>query len=199
MKVKSIMEVVSSNNLLAAAFIGILSVVGLQCYKSMTDSIGKNENQAYFKAKKTLTMKDMLLIKMLEENETRIDGKACWVITDPDLEDNPIIYCSDGFCSLTQYNKKEIENRNCRFLQGPDTDPNDVQIIRDAIKKKENCSACLLNYKKDGTTFINQFFLCPLYDDDGKLAYYVGVQAETNTMQENQQGKNIGWRIMNWL
>lgn len=70
--------------------------------------------------------------------------------------DNPIIYASEGFCRFTGYTKHEIEGRNCRFLQGKDSSQADVAKIREAITKKEATSLCLLNYKKDGTTFLNQ-------------------------------------------
>lgn len=191
--------VFEDKSILAAAVLGTLSMVGFQYYKIVQEQNETNENLSYFKSTKNLAMKDILFVKLLEENETRTDGKACWVITDPGLEDNPIIYSSDGFCALTKYSKEEIEGKNCRFLQGANTDPKDVQIIRDAVEKGESCSACLLNYKKDGTTFVNQFFLCPLFDEDDKIAYYVGVQAEANVIKANQEGENIGWRIFKWL
>ena len=70
--------------------------------------------------------------------------------------DNPIIYASEGFTRYTGYSKEEIEGRNCRFLQGKDSSPADVKKIRDAIIKMEPVSLCLLNYRKDGSTFLNQ-------------------------------------------
>ena len=70
--------------------------------------------------------------------------------------DNPIIYASEGFTKYTGYRKEEIEGRNCRFLQGKDTDPADVKKIREGINKKEPVSVCLLNYRKDGSSFLNQ-------------------------------------------
>lgn len=70
--------------------------------------------------------------------------------------DNPIIYASQGFCLHTGYSKEEIEGRNCRFLQGKNSNPTDVSRIREAIEKMEEISLCLLNYRKDGSSFLNQ-------------------------------------------
>lgn len=78
--------------------------------------------------------------------------------------------------------------RNCRFLQGHLTNDLDVKKIKNAIKNKTDLSACLLNYKKDGTTFINQFYMSPLYDIDGNIAYYLGVQSSVNKIAEKQDG-----------
>lgn len=66
------------------------------------------KNVSYFKPTKTLGMKDSLIVSMLEHNEggNGGDGKACWIITDPELPDNPIIFSSDGFCKITGYKKR---------------------------------------------------------------------------------------------
>lgn len=132
----------------------------------------------YFKPTKQLTIKDEVFISMLECCQNK---GPCYVITDPSLRgdsllfqlfdvspvkwfsflsylfpDNPIIYASKGFTQYTGYAKEEVEGRNCRFLQGKDTCPLDISRIRKAIANKEEVSVCLLNYRKNGTTFLNQ-------------------------------------------
>ncbi|KAG5182318.1 structural basis For light-dependent signaling in the dimeric Lov Photosensor Ytva [Tribonema minus] len=99
-------------------------------------------------------------------------------ITDPAMHDNPIVYVSDGFIDMTGYNRYEINGINCRFLQGHDTSPEDVDVIRTALKERKHARVCLLNYRKDGTRFINQFNISPLRDVDGELAYFIGVQMQ---------------------
>ena len=79
-----------------------------------------------------------------------------FVITDPSLPDNPIVFASQGFLTLTGYALNQILGRNCRFLQGPETDPAAVEKIRDAIHQGVDASVCLLNYRIDGSTFWNQ-------------------------------------------
>jgi PAS domain S-box-containing protein len=101
-----------------------------------------------------------------------------FVISDPLLADNPIIYASKGFYDLTGYTADEIVGRNCRFLQGAKTDPKQVTKIRDAISKGTDISVCLLNYKKCGTPFWNQFFVAALFNKENQVVNYVGVQCE---------------------
>jgi PAS domain S-box-containing protein len=105
-----------------------------------------------------------------------------FVLSDPSMPDNPIIYCSDGFCKLSGYKRDEIIGRNCRFLQGPGTDPAAVNIIREGVAAGRDISVCLLNYKADGTPFWNQFFVGALRDSEGKVVNYVGVQCEVNVI-----------------
>ena len=85
------------------------------------------------------------------------------------LADNPIVWASDAFLRMTGYDRDEVQGRNCRFLQGPKTDARQVAVIRDAVANEHEASVTLLNYKKDGTTFWNRFFIAPLRDSDGAV------------------------------
>lgn len=101
-----------------------------------------------------------------------------FVISDPSLEDNPLIFCSAGFYTLTGYSPEEVIGRNCRFLQGPLTDPGAVALIRQGVREEVDTAVCLINYKKDGTTFWNSFFTAPLRGADGRVVNFVGVQCD---------------------
>nr|AML77989.1 putative LOV domain-containing protein [Angiopteris evecta] len=101
-----------------------------------------------------------------------------FVITDPRLPDNPIIFASDSFLELTEYSREEILGKNCRFLQGPETDQETVKQIRDAIKEQREITVQLLNYTKNGKRFWNLFHLQPMRDQKGELQYFIGVQLD---------------------
>ncbi|CAI0427093.1 unnamed protein product [Linum tenue] len=101
-----------------------------------------------------------------------------FVITDPRLPDNPIIFASDSFLELTEFTREEILGRNCRFLQGPETDQATVSKIRDAIKEQREITVQLINYTKSGKKFWNLFHLQPMRDQKGELQYFIGVQLD---------------------
>ncbi|KAL8143246.1 hypothetical protein V2J09_016278 [Rumex salicifolius] len=101
-----------------------------------------------------------------------------FVISDPRLPDCPIIFASDSFLELTEYSREEILGRNCRFLQGPETDQATVQKIRDAIKEEKEITVQLINYTKTGKKFWNLFHLQPMRDQKGELQYFIGVQLD---------------------
>nr|AML78937.1 putative LOV domain-containing protein [Azadirachta indica] len=101
-----------------------------------------------------------------------------FVITDPRLPDNPIIFASDSFLELTEYTREEILGRNCRFLQGPETDQATVSKIRDAIREQREITVQLINYTKSGKKFWNLFHLQPMRDQKGELQYFIGVQLD---------------------
>lgn len=106
------------------------------------------------------------------------------VITDPALPDNPIVYVNPGFTALTGYSSQEAIGRNCRFLQGPDTDPATLQEIREAISNSECFSGLLVNYRKDGSTFWNGLVIQPIFNDKGQLSHFVGVLNDVSVSRE---------------
>ncbi len=98
------------------------------------------------------------------------------VITNPNLKDNPIVFSNRAFETTTGYANSAVIGRNCRFLQGDDTDRKSVDAIRDAVKSEKELLITLLNYRVDGRTFWNELNLSPLYNTDKELAYFLGIQ-----------------------
>ena len=89
------------------------------------------------------------------------------ILTDPRQDDNPIVFANQAFLDLTGYEESEIVGRNCRFLQGPDTDRETVRALREAVAAHEAISTEILNYRRDGSPFWNAVVIAPVYDDDG--------------------------------
>jgi len=103
-----------------------------------------------------------------------------FVISDPSRPDCPIIFASPGFCTLTGYDLTDCVGRNCRFLQGKDTNPNAIKQISMACQLQKEIRVIVLNYKKDGSPFWNLLQITPVKDSDGKLISFVGVQMDVS-------------------
>lgn len=108
-------------------------------------------------------------------------------ITNPNLKDNPLVYVNKGFEMITGYTKEEVMMRNSRFLQGEETDKDHLDVIRNAVKQGKSATVTIKNYRKDGTTFWNQFIISPVYDSDNKPAYFIGLQFDVTDEIEAQQ------------
>lgn len=106
------------------------------------------------------------------------------VITDPTRPDNPITFVNPGFCTVTGYSEQEVIGRNCRLLQGPDTDPKAVQLLHDAIAERRTTTVELLNYTKDGTPFWNELTVDPVFDSAGQLIHFVGLQTDITARKQ---------------
>ncbi|MGM0982161.1 MAG: PAS domain-containing protein [Pseudomonadota bacterium] len=103
-------------------------------------------------------------------------------LSDPDQPDSPIVYANSIFEQLTGYSQEEILGRNCRFLQGEDRDQPALDEIREALRVHEPVEVTLRNYRKDGTLFHNRLSIQPLWDNSGKLIYYLGVQYDVSEL-----------------
>ena len=102
--------------------------------------------------------------------------RMAMLVTDARQPDNPIIFANNAFLALTGYPREEIIGRNCRILQGPDTDPAAVEMLRHAVANGQDAAIDILNYRKDGTTFWNALYLSPVRNQDGEIAYFFGSQ-----------------------
>ncbi|KAK5094730.1 hypothetical protein LTR70_003880 [Exophiala xenobiotica] len=105
-------------------------------------------------------------------------------LTDPNQEDNPIIYASEEFYRLTRYGPEDTLNSNCRFLQGRKTNPDSPKRLKAAIQKGEEINETLLNYRRDGRPFLNLLMVAPLHDRNGKLKYHIGAQVDVTGLVE---------------
>ena len=109
------------------------------------------------------------------------------VVTDPSQPDNPIVFTNRAFLDLTQYEEKDVIGRNCRFLQGPDTDRHTLDEVRTAIAEQRAVAVDILNYKADGTPFWNALFIGPVFDRDGKLLLYFSSQMDITARRVSQE------------
>ena len=117
------------------------------------------------------------------------------LIVDLEQPDAPAIYSNQSFTELTGYNSEETIGRNCRFLQGPDTDPQTVAELRHAIQERREASVRILNYRKDGTRFWNDLRISPVKSNNGIVTHYVGFMNDVTTQveveKEMQQAREI--------
>lgn len=98
------------------------------------------------------------------------------VIVDALLPDMPIVYINNMFERMSGYTSEEVLGRNCKFLQGTESDQPALEDIRRAIKMETNGYAVLRNYRKDGSLFINELFISPVRNNDGKVIQFIGIQ-----------------------
>ena len=109
------------------------------------------------------------------------------IVTDPRQPDDPIVFANQAFQVLTGYTHDEIIGRNCRFLQGPDTDPETVAEIRIAIEARQEIAVEILNYRKDGYAFWNALFVSPVFNAAGELVYFFASQLDISRRREAEE------------
>ncbi|AEH36340.1 bacterio-opsin activator domain-containing protein [Halopiger xanaduensis] len=108
-------------------------------------------------------------------------------ISDPDREDNPLVYVNEAYQEITGYSYDEVVGRNCRFLQGGDSNPDAIAEMAAAIDEDRPVTVELENYRKDGTEFWNEVTIAPVRNDAGEVTNYVGFQNDVTARKEAER------------
>ncbi|WP_343218253.1 MULTISPECIES: EAL domain-containing protein [unclassified Halomonas] len=113
-------------------------------------------------------------LRTLERSvEASVNGVLIADARQPDL---PIIYANQAFSTMTGYTQSDVIGKNCRFLQGPESDPAMIAKLRRGIQAQRETHVTLCNYRKDGTPFWNDLHIAPVRDSEGLVTHFVGVQ-----------------------
>lgn len=113
-------------------------------------------------------------LRTLERSvEASVNGVLIADARQPDL---PIIYANQAFNTMTGYTQSDVIGQNCRFLQGPESDPAMIAKLRHGIQAQRETHVTLCNYRKDGTPFWNDLHIAPVRDSEGLVTHFVGVQ-----------------------
>jgi len=134
-----------------------------------------------------LDQQDFNLITSIQQSQ------HSFVITDPSLQDNPIVFASDDFLAVTGYSREDVLGRNCRFLQGAHTSKDKIDEIRKGLATGDDVSVSLVNYTADGTPFWNKLFIAALRDAQNNIVNFIGVIVKVASPEpgDPEFGKNI--------
>jgi PAS domain S-box-containing protein len=117
-----------------------------------------------------------------------------FTISDPNLPDNPLVWVNPAFTRITGYEFDEATGRNCRFLQGPASDRGAVARMRRALEERKSLTLTVVNYRKDGTAFWNEVSMSPVFDGEGRVTNFVGVQADVTARVAAEREREIAFR-----
>ena len=125
--------------------------------------------------------------EMLRLLKRSVDANPLGIVLANAAPEQAIEYVNPAFESLSGYKKEEIIGKNCRFLQGPDTDPKAVNKIHNALKEQQEIQITLKNYRKDGSWFWNQLILGPVFDEKNFCTHFIGIQQDITQQQANSE------------
>ena len=123
-------------------------------------------------------------LKLLERSvESSTNGV---IIVDAQSNDLPMVYVNTAFERITGYSRAQALGRNCRFLQGEDTDPDTVKLLKEAVSEQREVHVVIRNYRRDGSIFWNDLYISPVRDETGVVTHYLGVQNDVSEQREYQ-------------
>ena len=127
-------------------------------------------------------------LRELQIKDRAIDeAQAGITLADATQPDEPLVYVNQGFEEMTGYDASSATGRNCRFLQGEQTDPSAVATLRNHIDADEPVSVELVNYRNDGTPFWNQVRITPVQDETGTVTHFLGIQNDVTEQKRWEQ------------
>ncbi len=115
------------------------------------------------------------------------DAGLSITIADCRVDDHPLVYVNAAFVELTGYPADEVLGRNCRFLQGADTEPAEVAAMRATLARGQEVRTVVRNYRRDGRPFWNELHISPVRDDGGRLTHFIGYQVDVSERVERER------------
>lgn len=113
-------------------------------------------------------------------------------LASPIFDDCPLVLVNGAFTKLTGYSEEFSVGRNCRFLQGPDTEPDARAQLKASIDHQSDIVVPITNYRRDGTTFRNLVFVFPIFDTRGSLLYMMGSQYDVTAPARSVSPREYG-------
>lgn len=111
------------------------------------------------------------------------------IITTLELEEPgpKIVYVNDGFTRMTGYTKEEAIGNTPRMLQGPKTDRDVLDKLKERLREGKSFFGHTVNYRKDGSEFINQWDIHPLTDEEGEITHWVSYQHDITERKRSEK------------
>jgi hypothetical protein len=158
---------------------------GVALLVDLLRDLDRDRTRAGTQGETRMPIKDKTMSEELRLKELAMDRAPIGItISGMDHPDNPLIYINDSFEAITGYEKERSIGCNCRFLQGPDTDPEKIEALGTAVENEEHTVVELKNYRADGEEFWNRIEIAPLRDESGEVVNYVGFQMDVTARKE---------------
>ncbi|AEI49272.1 PAS domain-containing protein [Runella slithyformis] len=101
------------------------------------------------------------------------------VITDPR---QAIQWVSSSFQKMTGYSKLEAIGQKPSFLQGKNTDPQQLIYLREQLSAGLKTQTEIVNYRKNGEEYLCWIEALPVLNRKGELVNYLAIEKEVKQL-----------------
>ncbi|WP_455232825.1 nitrogen fixation negative regulator NifL [Geopseudomonas aromaticivorans] len=103
-----------------------------------------------------------------------------------DLKAN-ILYANRAFSSITGYSSEEVIGKNEALLSNGTTPRLVYQALWSRLAQKKPWSGVLVNRRKDGSLYLAELTVAPVFDEHGETLYYLGMHRDSSDLHELEQ------------
>ena len=107
------------------------------------------------------------------------------VITDANIDRHKIIYANPSFCKMTGYTLEELRGQKPSILRGPKTSEEVISRLKQNLANGEPFRGATMNYRKNGSPYPVEWNIQPVFDDSGKMIYFLSIQRDLTTLMES--------------
>ncbi len=103
---------------------------------------------------------------------------------DLNLPGPQIVYANPAFTDITGYTLREIQGQTPRILQGPESNRAELDRVRQTLERGDTYEGEIVNYRKDGSSYILQWRITPVHDKNGMITHWVSVQRDVTAQKQ---------------
>jgi diguanylate cyclase (GGDEF)-like protein/PAS domain S-box-containing protein len=108
--------------------------------------------------------------------------------------EQPLVYVSPGFESLTGWRAEEALGRSWKLSQGVETDPETATRLTAAVENGEEIRVDIRHHRRDGTAYWSEMVMMPAPDRRGVVTHYMSGQKDvTKSVEAAQQAAHMAY------
>ncbi|ALF54729.1 ATPase [Nostoc piscinale CENA21] len=121
------------------------------------------------------------------------------IIADASIPNGPIIYVNPAFERMTGYTASEVIGTSFGLFQRADMEQSGLKELKAAMQAGRACTVVLRNYRKDGSLWWNELNISPVYDADGVLTHYIGIQTDITERKQTETALLVSQQRLQYL
>ncbi|HTF16755.1 MAG TPA: ATP-binding protein [Chryseolinea sp.] len=136
-------------------------------------------------------------LRLLESVITNTTDAVVIMEAKPSEETGPkIIYVNNAFTLMTGYNAEEIIGKTLHAFYGEKTDRDQIDSIDKAMRTFQTIEVEIVNYKKTGQPFWNNFTIVPVIDKTSKLTHCISIQRDVTARKSHEENTRLNLELL---
>ncbi|MBD2301533.1 PAS domain S-box protein [Nostoc sp. FACHB-190] len=121
------------------------------------------------------------------------------IIADASIPNGPIIYVNPAYEQMTGYSADEVIGTSFGLFQRADMEQSVLQELHTAMQVGRPYTVVERNCRKNGSLWWNELNISPVYDTDGILTHYIGIQTDITERKQTETALLVSQQRLQYL